>query len=514
MEEELIQELEKLRGKRKIKEIREKANQLLNAGIQQNNFDYQIVSYFHIGYYYFWKGDYKNALEFCMKGLNICNIHTLKKYHVLLCNLVGVIYGAFTDVSNSLSYFLKAYYLSYNDPEANYNYMILNNIGNTFNDLGYYEKSLEYFLQCFDERKLTLENMNIRDGVYICNIIGAYAKMQRFDEVQPWIDIYEAFKKRFHDKVSEGDYHLYCVYIAKHRNEEGSLKSAVNQMIVDAKDITNPLQSFKNLMEAMDICIDFGNQELCELILSEMQRIHANYYDYKNEVQLNKRKVKMYKKFNDEDNLKTSLLDYYESKQKEYECNKNTIKNGMVMKIELEKLLYDQKQILRKNEELLQNNKLDEFTKVYNKTNFIKYVENELESLSSNGYCAFLVLDVDNFKAVNDVYGHLIGDKVLLKVAETLKNHIQDNGYIGRIGGDEFCIFIRNIQNEEFLCKDVNNLITVISSLQIDKSIHITVSIGVYIINEKEGYEEVFKKADHAMYKAKQNGRNRYFLVK
>jgi diguanylate cyclase (GGDEF)-like protein len=131
---------------------------------------------------------------------------------------------------------------------------------------------------------------------------------------------------------------------------------------------------------------------------------------------------------------------------------------------------------------------------------------------------AIIFLDIDNFKYINDSYGHEIGDKVLLAIAETIKYHLRPGDIIGRIGGDEFIIILDDIAKIEDiniiankLNKAIENIPNYIKSkLGID-IFKITFSMGISVFpDDSTDINELIKFADTALYKAKELGKNTF----
>jgi diguanylate cyclase (GGDEF)-like protein len=119
-----------------------------------------------------------------------------------------------------------------------------------------------------------------------------------------------------------------------------------------------------------------------------------------------------------------------------------------------------------------------------------------------------LVLDLDNFKSVNDAYGHQIGDKVLETIAKRLLHRLRHNDTVARIGGDEFVIILEGIMEESIGVLVANNILETISRPIIidDISIIVTGSIGIsYYPNHGDDVDVLLEKADQAMYQAKKS---------
>ena len=156
----------------------------------------------------------------------------------------------------------------------------------------------------------------------------------------------------------------------------------------------------------------------------------------------------------------------------------------------------------------------DSLTGLYNKRASHEYTEDMLRiSGSSTHYMA--IIDIDNFKEINDSYGHMFGDKVISKVAEIMNDTLSGRGIVGRFGGDEFYIFTNKIEDGEKLRTFLTTMRQNVSHAFDDENVNIkvTLSIGVSCCPcDGRSYEELFKKADKCLYIAKSKGKNRYVI--
>jgi diguanylate cyclase len=139
-----------------------------------------------------------------------------------------------------------------------------------------------------------------------------------------------------------------------------------------------------------------------------------------------------------------------------------------------------------------------------------------LTSADLNGV-ALLAADVDHFKAINDTHGHVIGDKVLLKIAEILRTHIKADDVASRLGGDEFAILLPGMSLSE-AAKLAEQIRVSVSRTLISRSDgseyagEVSLSIGLAVGEKHDTLETLRHRADAAMYKAKDAGRNRVSL--
>lgn len=131
---------------------------------------------------------------------------------------------------------------------------------------------------------------------------------------------------------------------------------------------------------------------------------------------------------------------------------------------------------------------------------------------------AMLILDLDNFKLVNDNFGHMKGDDLLREVSSNLKKLFKDTDCISRLGGDEFMIFIPTFKDKEYV---INKAKEIINSFPIyvhseEEEVEVTCSIGIALSKDckDSSYETLYKKADSAMYEAKNSGKNQFVIYK
>lgn len=155
----------------------------------------------------------------------------------------------------------------------------------------------------------------------------------------------------------------------------------------------------------------------------------------------------------------------------------------------------------------------DALTDVYNRREIFEILEREKSFSDRSGIpFSLCILDLDDFKAINDTYGHQAGDTVLRAFARTVKNLIRSEDYLGRYGGEEFLVVFVN-----FECKDsdagcVQRLLTATRQLNfsdISKEMKVTVSIGVASYIPGETIDTLIARADQALYRAKAGGKNR-----
>ncbi len=157
----------------------------------------------------------------------------------------------------------------------------------------------------------------------------------------------------------------------------------------------------------------------------------------------------------------------------------------------------------------------DALTKLLNKASTQQLITQYLTERDPDSLSAMLILDLDNFKALNDNYGHLYGDAVLTQVGTTLKRLFRTHDIIGRIGGDEFLILLRDIPNEDLVHSRCELLLNTFHDLmeQNAPGLNVSCSIGAALIPAHgTGYTDLFRRADESLYISKSKGKNTYTL--
>lgn len=148
-----------------------------------------------------------------------------------------------------------------------------------------------------------------------------------------------------------------------------------------------------------------------------------------------------------------------------------------------------------------------------NKKSIIDYAKRSM-SAGGNKVC-LVILDLDNFKTVNDTLGHMVGDEVLLRSAQIIKAVLGDRGVLGRIGGDEMMIVFPQLESETELRNTLRSIRTNIEWEYQDKweGVKVTCSMGAAVYPDNgNSYDEIFSLADKMLYIAKSKGKNRYVI--
>ncbi len=152
----------------------------------------------------------------------------------------------------------------------------------------------------------------------------------------------------------------------------------------------------------------------------------------------------------------------------------------------------------------------DVLTGLMNRRAFDEIMKQEIRHSQQSGEpLALMLIDIDSFKAINDDYGHLIGDEVIRQVGRALQANTRPGDIVGRFGGEEFVMLLRDVllDDAEVIAQRLRVQVAVLRELP--QGIHVTVSIGLAICDVDDTAESLLKRSDDALYFAKRSGRNR-----
>lgn len=166
----------------------------------------------------------------------------------------------------------------------------------------------------------------------------------------------------------------------------------------------------------------------------------------------------------------------------------------------------------RDNRMLEEKSSTDGLTGLLNKVSCEEEIRHYLDHRKEGAACALLVLDFDNFKHVNDAYGHQIGDDALKKFGDILRRNFRNSDILGRMGGDEFMVLAREPVTEELLVKKCNSILMDLATARFGEAKGFSCSIGVAMDPEGYSFEGLYHTADDALYEAKARGKAQYVL--
>lgn len=154
---------------------------------------------------------------------------------------------------------------------------------------------------------------------------------------------------------------------------------------------------------------------------------------------------------------------------------------------------------------------------IYNVKTGRELVSNELKKDITDGWNIMFLMDLDDFKRINDAFGHQKGDEALVKFAEVIKRAFRKRDIVYRLGGDEFICFTRSADDPEQTIKNAMDRlygkIDEINAELSEEGYNLQCSVGIFVTNKRVLYKDFYEMSDRALYKAKRDGKNRYSVI-
>jgi len=244
---------------------------------------------------------------------------------------------------------------------------------------------------------------------------------------------------------------------------------------------------------------------------SAIASIDSENQDYHQKVYEQSEKIEAITQLDDIKNIKKRLF-------KEVETIRETLKEKQQQ--ERERLDALAKQISLLNIELEKartEGTLDDLTQAYNRKAFDNYIRKSVDQCTTKrSRFSLLMLDIDDFKRINDAHGHQIGDRVLVALVEKCKEFIRGEDFLARYGGEEFAIILpgASLKNALKKARRIRKAVagthyTAENQIKGQEGISITVSIGVASFEKNDSISTLIDRADRALYEAKRTGKNR-----
>jgi diguanylate cyclase (GGDEF)-like protein len=281
-------------------------------------------------------------------------------------------------------------------------------------------------------------------------------------------------------------------------NEIANLQDNMVSVISDEPSVLYANQNFLDFVNIENIDQFYKKYEcICELFIAHEGYFHTNNI-------LNRNWIKDIELL--EDNKRVVLmLDVNSMNTKSFLVSVKFIeksKHTIVSFVGITNITLEKKQ--------LENQVIkDELTSIYNRRFFNEELKKYIITHTNNKTSfSLIIFDIDNFKTINDNYGHQKGDEVLQKLAQLVQNKIRSTDVFARWGGEEFVILLPNTILEDGIkiAESLRKNIELIDSFSFGK---VTCSFGVSVFDEKDNASKLVKKADDALYESKQNGKNR-----
>lgn len=520
------------------------ALEALPINIQQEDDHRRTLALRLLGMASIYQGESDEAFTYITKSISAA--HSVNDPHLLSIahRSLGVYYELTVDYDNAVKFYIEAIKYAKQSSIVTDLAMVYNNLGNVLNSQGDYQEAENYF-----NKSIALHRSTNNDAMEMNVLVGlgtSYLKLQKLGQAR---QLFEAVLAN-DEGIYNFSYSEACVNLAHVYQELGMNDDAIsmyNYVMDDPKASSYPqavasaylgLAKLYTTFEQFDDALRLYRQGIVEV---------KNKASVESEIELYENLAKL--------ELRLGNYQKAANTQAEYIARRNTIQPvthaGIIKKLEGQ--LKTERELIQLQEKLLQREReaqhssLFLFTSVVvslvclvlflalrlrqqklmrlEQTNESLVIESETDPLTGIGNrryldrklaaircksisSALLLIDVDNFKALNDTLGHDVGDAVLVSLAKVLKSLCRKNDIMARIGGEEFAILLFDTQHIPSL-EFAERVRGKVEGSVFANNCKITVSIGVTSGNvNSANYDKFYKQADIALYKAKSDGRN------
>lgn len=472
------------------------------------------AAHFYLGYQEYELNHYESSIHALQIAIEVSETHQLEDYIIRSHNMMGALYAKQSDYYSSLEHYLRVFYICKDHPKSKYKASIFNNLGSLFYELQDYEFALDYYEQAYTVCMNDPNQAENSKPIILLNIIETLTCMEKYDEVMRRYQEDEAMLLEYDLSLTK------CMILLTQALKFHSQKAdelALQRMEIFLKlseDSDDYDYLFKGYVRAANLLIDMHQEALAVQTVDRLNKIQKFTRVKLQELLLKRMLIRFYEEFDKTEQYQQSLVELYRLLEEIDQSAKLVYHKCMRLKINLERLTFEQRQIMKQNEELQRSVNLDPFTEIYNKVYVEQLIEQHLRQ-AQHTRTAMLLIDIDMFKCINDTYGHTIGDYVIKESVRVLRNALRADDIVGRVGGDEFVVFFNTVYSEELVYEKAALILKQISNVYIKaRNDAVTVSIGVCICDHAASYQQLFARADEALYRAKANGRNQYAVWK
>lgn len=459
-------------------------------------------------------------MQHAKRSLKIATAHNIPYYQMKASNSLGIMYSELSDFHSSLEYYLHALHIAQDNPQFCYASVVLNNVGNLFVWLEDYEEAVVYLERAY--LKSIAENCGDTQliALIILNLIELYSNIGNFKKVQEWEEMKPEVLGPDEKSI------IVCIDMINDAQqlleddrpmEAAKMISAFMEQTLELTDYIYYIYLFRCSVNALRLGIRLKDFSLCAALAERMEEMQSGVAMTSFAFNFAAVRVEYYEAFQERLGVLGHVYyeEYYRQSQNRIEQLRNTYARSLSVKIAFEEVKDENKTVHLQNEQLQRDMERDIFTNLYNKVSTEIHVRAAMLTRPVNTIQGFMLIDIDLFKRINDYYGHSFGDKVITAVAQTLNSLEGYPKIVGRFGGDEFLVFLDKQETIDTVLEAAQQLLTKVRcniKLPDDRVQEITLSIGICIIDCPMEFDDAFTRADKALYRAKELGRNRFIV--
>jgi len=461
----------------------------------------------------FAKGKYQETIDVLTNCLSMEKEDEYRYLDTDAYNTLGMLFFFTGYETTALDYYLSALEAARKQLHTGGVVSTLLNIGLLYQAGGVYDKAMMYYKQAKEAAEQDLKSHDMSLILYAdIQIAQLYCRLGQFGEAKRLYTEIDNFTQ----VVTGGEFLLtkwmLDILLADHAADYGKVQLLTANIINHLREDEQFVEQIDFYVDVCELMFSYGNVRETRTILDLIREKIKDTDFLRLRMRIEQIEVNYQKEYGREADYKEACKRYitvhtqYEEHLAEFR-KKNLANMDSMQKLEEQKREFERR------------SRHDLATGLLNKKAFRHEVEQRLVEYPSEIINAMVFLDIDNFKLVNDCYGHLLGDEVIRTLADKIRQHFSGKCISGRFGGDEFTIFICEVADiSELECR-IEEFRESFSEVGFgdEKDIHVTLSIGVsYNRGMSVSYPAMLSCADEALEKAKEYGKNRvsYYEMK
>ena len=477
--------------------------------IETTNTDEFVDLLYREGKEYYRQGEFQKALDAILRCIRAPKDAEGKVYDAKSYYLLGLIYGCLEQETLSKENLLKALKLCTELGIKKEEILCYMSLGFLHEKLKDYEQALAYMGKTIE----LLENY-VEEGTYIHRVCLAYqgivyVKQGNVQKAGEFLEQVKTFAANS-DKPTLGVSALnLAMRISYEKEEETEFNEYFEQLL-------NLAVSKKVFLESAEFYFDISTFLLEKKLAKQLRCLLDHMEGYVNELPLAYMKYHIYtfdvaymRDYGTEEQYENAIQKLL-TVLPEYEAEQQRAKLYSFDYIEY---FHEERNLSAKME---QKSKLDPMTGLLNKYTIEFLVDEYFKHMDKDSVAALLLVDMDHFKQINDTLGHLAGDMILADTATIIRRFFKKDVWCGRVGGDEFMIFVKDVKDMSTLLLQAEILRQEIAKTTQERNVIIAIQASIGVAVSTAGYYDyasIFAAADEALYQAKKEGRNKISVI-
>jgi len=484
--------------------------------IQNNKFSAWII--YNLGNVYYSLGDYQKALDYHLETLSFFQDMNNGKETARALTILALLYDQIGDKKIALIYYKRSYRFLEKIGSVKEQDQVLHNIAGTLNQLGDFKNALEYYLKAQELEQKSNEKERLTET--LDNIGVLYLKTSDPETALTYHDKAQEMSLKVGDTIEQvrSLLHIGDVYAEKGEYEQAKKQYVQALQITQTAD--NQLLVLDSYKALFTVDQKLGLYESSYLYMTKYAELWDNICAKENENKI----LGLQTRYNIEKKERELSLLMKEQGIRKLKIKKYKMLSVLLIAVIINVVLlalairnrsrykrHANVELKKRNQQLDALSKTDALTRLSNRRNIIEKIEYQQVAYERNGRpFTVLIADIDNFKKINDTFGHDAGDHILISLGNLIKDNIRKQDFVGRWGGDELILLLPDTPTKGgmILGEKIRTKVDKKSFFFNHHTLNTSLTIGVAEYRYDMGYTDLIKKADQALYNGKNLGKN------